>query len=95
MDKIKVIGFHQPPLPFSVMTPIPKRHPQISPQIHQKMHKGCRNDYIEVFGEVYWAKKAVKNLRGVSTTPLRTMVKVQNGTKQHVNTINVCLIHLY
>ena len=51
--------FHQPPLPFSLMTPIPKRHPLISPRIHQKMRKGCRNDYPEAFGTVYWAKKAV------------------------------------
>ena len=48
--------FHQPPLPFSLMTPIPKRHPKISPHVHQKMRKhgkGCRNDYIEAFGAVY------------------------------------------
>ena len=31
----------------------------ISPCIHQKMRKGCRNDYPEAFGTVYWAKKAV------------------------------------
>ena len=70
MDKIKVMGFHPlPPLPFSLMTPIPKRHPQISPHIHQKMRKGRRNDYIEVFVVVNWAKKKLfyKNLRGCNT----------------------------
>ena len=59
MDKIRIMGFHHPPLPFSLMTPIPKRHPIILPHIHQKMHEGCRNDYIEALGPVYWAKKAV------------------------------------
>ena len=29
--------------------------PQISPHIHQKMRKRCKNNYIETFGAVYWA----------------------------------------
>ena len=33
----------------------PRPHP--STHIHQKMRKGCRNDYMEAFGAVYWAKK--------------------------------------
>ena len=36
------------------------------------MRKGCRNDYLEAFGAVYWAKKAVLKNLGVATTPLRT-----------------------
>ena len=68
MDKIKVMGFHQPPSTILFDDPpYPNDTPKISPH---KMHKGCRNDYIEVFGAVYWAKKAVlKNLRGVATIP--------------------------
>ena len=34
------------------------------------MRKGCRNDYLEAFDAVYWAKKAViKNLRGLQQPP--------------------------
>ena len=45
--------------------PIPKLLSQISPHKHQKMHKGCRNDYIEAFGAVNWGQKTVrKNLWG-------------------------------
>ena len=43
------------------------------------MRKGYRNDYLEAFGSVHWAKKAVfKKILGVSTTPLlrRTRVKM-------------------
>ena len=73
MDKIKVMGFHQPPSTMSTILfddPIPKRHPQISPHIHQKMRKGCRKDYIKAFGAVFWAKKVVlKKSQGVATTP--------------------------
>ena len=69
MGKKKNHGiFPTPPLPFSLMTPIPKRHPLISPRIHQKMRKGCMNDYLEAFGVVYWEK----NSSG-ATTPLRRM----------------------
>ena len=71
MGKIKIMGFHNPPLPFSLMTPIPKQHPLILPRIHQKMSKGCKNDYVEAFGAVYWAKKLFKKILGVATTPLR------------------------
>ena len=39
------------------MTPIPKRHPLISPRIHQKMSKGCGNDYLEAFGKKKKKKK--------------------------------------
>ena len=53
MDKIKVMGFHQPSLPLSLMTPIPKGHSQIAPHIHQKVQKGYRNDYIEESGAIY------------------------------------------
>ena len=42
------------------MITIQKRHPQIPPHIHQKMRKGCRNDYLEAFGAVYWAKSCFK-----------------------------------
>ena len=55
--KQKSWDFTNPPLPFSLMTPKPKQHPPNSPHIHQKMRKGCRNDYIKAFGAVYWAKK--------------------------------------
>ena len=41
-----IIGFHQPLLPFSLTTPHPQMTPLISPRIHQKMRKGCRNDYL-------------------------------------------------
>ena len=58
MDKIKIMGFITP-LPLSLMTPISKRHPKISPHIHQKMRKGCKNDYIEAFGAVLLGKKVV------------------------------------
>ena len=36
------------------------------------MHKGCRNDYIEAFNAVYWAKKKAvfkKILRGCIQQP--------------------------
>ena len=33
------------------------------------MREGYRDDYIETFGAVYWAIKAVKNLRVVAKTP--------------------------
>ena len=52
------MGFHHP-LPFCLMTPIPEQHPKISSHIYEKMRKGCRNDYLEAFGAVYWAKKVV------------------------------------
>ena len=57
MDKIRIMGF-QHPLPFSFDDPIPKRHPLISPHIHQKMREGYKNDDVEAFGAVYWAKTA-------------------------------------
>ena len=58
MDKIRVMGFHQPELYHSLWwPPIPKRHPLILSHIHQKMRKGWRNDYTEAFGAVYWGKK--------------------------------------
>ena len=61
------------------MTPISKQHNQISPHIHQKMRKRCRNDYIEAFGAVYWAKKKLfKKFLGSCNNPLRrTRVKSQ------------------
>ena len=55
--KYKSRNFTLTPLPFSLTVPIPKRHLQISPHVHQKMRTGCRNDYIEAFGAVYWLKK--------------------------------------
>ena len=71
MGEIKIMGFHQPPLPFSLMTPIPKRHPLISPRI-KRCVKDVENDYLEAFGAVYWAKKDVsKNLRGLQQPPFR------------------------
>ena len=71
MGKIKIMGFHQPnPSTILFDDPIPKRHPLISPRIHQKMCKGCRNDYLEVFGTVIAQKKNVlKNRRGVQEPP--------------------------
>ena len=55
------MGFHQPPsiIIFDDHDPIPKRHPQISPHIHQKMRNRCKNNYIEAFGAVHWAKHAI------------------------------------
>ena len=90
MDKIKVMGFHQPPLSFSLIIPIPKRHPQISPHIQQKIHKGCRNNYLEACGAVYWAKKAaLKSLRGLQQAPFggrginaRFGKKIHDASKQ-------------
>ena len=59
MDKIRIMGFHPPPT-ILFDDPIPKRHPLISPHIHQEMAKECRNDYqVEAFGAVYWVKKDV------------------------------------
>ena len=60
MDKIKVMRFHQPPSTILFDdSPITRRCPQISPFLHQKIRKGCRNDFIEACGAVYWANKAV------------------------------------
>ena len=68
MGKIKIMGFYQPPLPFSLMTPIPK--PLISPRIHQKMRKGCRNDYLEGLAQFIGQKKLFKKiLRGLQQPP--------------------------
>ena len=50
----KIMGFHQPPLPCSLIPP---------------PHHGCRNDYLESFGAVYWTKKLLKNLRGLQKPP--------------------------
>ena len=62
--------FHHPPTILFDDLPIPKRHPLISPRIHQKMRKGCGNDHIEAFGVVYWAKKLFqKHLRGLQQPP--------------------------
>ena len=58
MDKIKAVEFHQPSSTILFGTWWP--HTQISPHVNQKMRKGCRNDYIEVFGAVYWGKKKRK-----------------------------------
>ena len=56
-----MMGFHQPPSTIIFDDPpIPKRHPQISLHTHQKIRNGCKNNYIEAFGAVYWAKNAVK-----------------------------------
>ena len=72
MDKMKIMGFHQPPYHNLWRPSIPKRHPQISPHIHQKMRNRCKNNYIEAFGPVYWAKNAVlkKILGGCNNPPL-------------------------
>ena len=59
MEKIKVMGYHQPPPPFSLMTPPYPNDTPNSPHICQKMRKGCRNNYIEAFGAAYGVKKAV------------------------------------
>ena len=56
------MGFHQ--FPSTILFddhPIPKRHPQIG--------RGCRIDYIEVFGAVYWEKNPVKQNRGSQKPP--------------------------
>ena len=53
MDKIRIIGFHQPPATILFDNPHTQATPLISPYIHQKMCKGCRNDCIEAFGTVY------------------------------------------
>ena len=59
MDKIKVTGFHQHSFHILVDDP-PPPHIQTPPNFTSyKMPKGCRNDYIEAFGAVYCAKKAV------------------------------------
>ena len=51
MDKIRIIKISQTPstILFDAKPP--------SPHIHQKMRKGCRNNYIEAFGALYWRKK--------------------------------------
>ena len=61
------MGLFQPlPLSLTTTLSIIKPQPQISPHIHQKMHNRCKNNYIEAFGAVYWAKNAVlNNLRGL------------------------------
>ena len=60
------MGFTNPPPPILFDDPHTQMAPQISPHIHQKRRKGCRNDYIEAFGAFYWAKKLFKeNLRGL------------------------------
>ena len=53
MDKIKIMGFLQPPLP----TPYPNDSPKFHLK-HQKMRKRCKNNFIEAFGAVNGAKKA-------------------------------------
>ena len=60
MDKMKIMGFHQPPSTIFFDDPHTKTTPLISPHIHLKMRKGCRNDYIEAIGAVYWAKMLLK-----------------------------------
>ena len=60
MDKIKVMGFHYPHLYlFSLMTHHTQTTPPNFTSYTSKMHKGCRNNYIEAFGAVHWVKKAV------------------------------------
>ena len=56
MDKMKVMGFHHPLSTILIDDHIPNRHPKMSSHLHQKMSIGCRNDYTEAFGAVYWAK---------------------------------------
>ena len=65
MDKIRIMGFHQPP---TILFDDP--HTQTTPlKFHSFTSKGCRNDLIEAFIAVYWAKKLLNNLRGLQQTP--------------------------
>ena len=50
------MGFHQPPT-IIFDDPHTQTTPRISPHIHQKMRKRCKNNYITAFSAVYWAKK--------------------------------------
>ena len=72
------MGFNNPPTIIFDEPPIPKRHPQISPHIHQKMRIRCESNYIEAFDAVYWATKLFlqKNLRGYNNPLRRTRVKI-------------------
>ena len=58
----------------------------ISPHIHQK----CKDNYIEAFGAVYWAKNAViKKILGGCNNPLRrTRVKDSNSSLNEGHTIH-------
>ena len=58
MDKIRIMGLYQPPTVL-FDDPNTQTTPPTSPHIHQKMRKGCRNDYIDAFGSVHWARKTV------------------------------------
>ena len=53
MDKTKIMGFHQPPSTIIFNDPPTQTTPQISPHIHQKMRKRCKNNYIQAFDAVY------------------------------------------
>ena len=64
MGKIKIMGFYQPPT-ILFDDPIPKRHHLISHRIHQKMRKGCRNDYLEAFGAVFNGSQLAKMKKGI------------------------------
>ena len=70
MDESRIMRFHQPSYHSFWWPPYPKK-PHNFTSYASKDSYGCRNDYIEAFGAVYWAKKPFKNLRGVVTTPFR------------------------
>ena len=84
MDKIKIMGFHQPLLfddpPYPNDTPI-------SPHIHQKMRKGCRNDCIEALQFIKPKKKLFKKkiLVGLQQPPLQ---RTRVNTLSFFNSIN-------
>ena len=69
--------------PYSQTTPPNYTH------IHQKMRKGCRNDYIEAFCAVYWAKNmCLKQFYGgLQQSPF-------GGRGLNVVTFSVCIFSL-
>ena len=107
MGKIKIMGFHQPPsLPdyHSLWRPpYPNGTPYFSPYTSKDaMHKGCRNDYLEAFGAVYWAKNAIlkKFLGGLQQPPFggrglmtRVILNIKNWRWNKHWTLSVCFRH--
>ena len=57
MDKIKIMGFHQPL--YNNLWPPPYPNNTLKFHIKRCVIEQNKNNYIDVFGAVYWAKNTV------------------------------------
>ena len=71
MDKIRIMGFHQPPPPpLSLMTLIPKRYSLISHHIHQKMRiKDVEMITLKRLAQFIGQKSCLRKSYGIAAPP--------------------------